>query len=159
MTNDQTPQAYFRVILLTVVGQAFTAAGYELEETPIQWAGGRFQFKKSLESGLHAFLEYQLLAYTDTEWSSGVPSRFRVTVTRTDQDNPLLESDHTDFVQRDLGTLIVEDFGVQVLPASDYWWTFSNTDEMGKALAEAGHLVIGYAMPWLAGELQAPNGG
>ncbi len=159
MTNGQTPQAYFRVILLTVVGQAFTTAGYELEETPIQWAGGRFRFRKSLESGLNAFLEYQLLAYTDTEWSSGTSSRFRVTVTRTDQINPTLESSHGDFAQRDLGTLIVEDFGVQILPAGDYWWRFRNTDELAKALAEAGHLAIGYAMPWLAGELQSPNSG
>jgi hypothetical protein len=29
-------------------------------------------------------------------------------------------------------------------------------DELGKALAEAGHLVIGYGIPWLAGDLVPP---
>ena len=40
------PQEYFRLILLTVVGQAFGAAGYPLEERETQWAGGLFRFVK-----------------------------------------------------------------------------------------------------------------
>ena len=48
---------------------------------------------------------------------------------------------------------MVEDFGVKILPAADHWWSYSDTDSLGKALAEAGHLVVGYGLPWLAGEL------
>ena len=159
---SQSPQEYFRLLLLTVVGQAFTAAGYTLEERPTQWAGGLFRFAKPLDWGQHgevltAFIEYQLLAYTDTMWASRSPSRFRVTLTRTDQPTPRQPSTHQHFVQRDLGTLVVQDFDVSILPNADYWWTFTNTDELGKALAESGHLVVGFGMPWLSGELQPPS--
>ena len=170
---SQSPQESFRLLLLTVVGQAFTAAGYTLEERPTQWAGGLYRFAKSLnlpspplslytERGqggevLTAFIEYQLLAYTETMWASRNPSRFRVTLTRTDQPTPRQPSTYPDFLQRDLGTLVVEDFGVAILPSADYWWVFTNTDELGKALAESGHLVVGFGMPWLSGELQPPS--
>ena len=154
----QTPQDYFRLLLLTVVGQAFTAAGYTLEERPAQWVGGQFRFHKRLDGGLNGFIEYQLLAYADTQWASRTPSRFRVTLTRTDQPAPNAASTHPDFMQRDLSALVVDDFKVEILPSNDYWWTFASTDELGKALAEAGHLVIGFALPWLAGELMPPSG-
>ena len=81
-------------------------------------------------------LNTQLLAYTDTMWASRSPSRFRVTLTRTDQPSPRQPSPHADFLQRDLGTLVTQDFGVAIIPGADYWWTFSNTDELGKALAK-----------------------
>ena len=106
---------------------------------------------------LTAFIEYQLLAYADTMWASRNPSRFHVTLTRTDQPAPRQPSTHPHFAQRDLGTLVTQDFGVAILPGADYWWTFTNTDELGKALAESGHLVIGFGMPWLSGELQPPS--
>lgn len=138
----QDPQEYFRTLLLTVVGQAYSAAGYELDDTPIQWAGGLFRFQKALENGLTALIEYQHLAYYDTEWSSGMPSRFRVTLSRSDG------------LRRDLSTLVVADFGVSILPAANYWWVYRDTHSLGNALAEAGHLVVGYGMPWLADELQ-----
>lgn len=152
--RNDSPQEYFRVILITVVGQAYVAAGYTLEDNPVQWAGGRYRFVKLLDGELSAFIEYQLLSYVDSEWASGMPSRFRVTLTRTDQPNPAMKSNHPDFVQRDLSALVVRDFGVEILPSADHWWTFHNTDELGKALAEAGHLVVGYGIPWLAGDLQ-----
>ncbi len=157
-TISQSPQEYFRLLLLTVVGQAFSAAGYTLEERPAQWAGGLFRFTKLMENNLTAFIEFQLLAYTDTSWASRNPSRFRVTLTRTDQPTPRQSSTHPQFVQRDLGTLVVQDFAVAILPGTDYWWTFTTTDELGKALAESGHLVIGFGMPWLSGELLPPSG-
>lgn len=146
------------MLLVTVVEQAFGAAGYALEERPVQWAGGLFRFAKPLPDGLTAFIEYQLLAYTDTMWASRQPSRFRVTLTRTDQLAPSQASQHPQFAQRDLSTLVVEDFGVAILPSADHWWTFANTTELGNALAEAGHLVVGYGMPWLSGDLVPPSG-
>lgn len=134
-------QAYFRTILLTVVGQAFTAAGYALQENPIQWAGGMIRFNKLLESGMTATIAFQHLAYHDTEWSSGQPSRFRVTLARSDG------------VQRDLSALVVDDFKVAILPSGQHWWLYRDTQSLGQALAEAGTLAVGYGMPWLAGEL------
>ena len=152
--DQSSPQEYFRVLLLTVVGQAYTAAGYMLEDKPMQWAGGLFRFVKPLPDGDYAFIEYQLLVYADTLWASGNPSRFRVNLIRAGQPNPAAAS----AVRRTLGALVVEDFGVGILPSAKHWWEFRNTDQLGKALAEAGHLAIGYGIPWLAGDLQIPSG-
>ena len=149
--SDQTPQDYFRLLLLTVVGQAFTAADYHLEDNPVQWAGGRYRFAHGFENGLYRFIEFQLLSYVDSEWASGMPSRFRVTLIRTDKLSPAAPSTHSDYARRSLSALVVEDFGVAILPSADHWWTFRNTTELGDALAEAGHLIVGYGMPWLAG--------
>ena len=155
--NSSSPQEYFRVILMNVVGQAYNAAGYTLEDQPLKWAGGQYRFKKALGDDLYGFIEYQLLAYVDTEWSAGMPSRFKVIVTRTDKSDPSQPSDHKDYVRKDLSVLIVDDFNVAILPSANHWWGFKTTDELGKTLAEAGHLVVGYGIPWLAGELEPPS--
>jgi hypothetical protein len=144
--SQQSPQEYFRLLLLTVVGQAFSAASYKLEDRPPQWAGGLFRFVRQSDNGLHGTIEFQYLHYADTEFSSGVPTRFRVSLTRPDQ------------TRRTLSALVVEDFGVAILPSADHWWTFANTTELGSALAEAGHLAVGYGIPWLAGDLVPPSG-
>ena len=148
MSNQELPQDYFRLILLTVVGQAFGAAGYQLETRETQWAGGLFRFAKHFESGLHGFIEFQLLHYAEN-----APSRFRVSLIRSDKASAALPSDHAQFVRRTLSALVVEDFDVPILPSADYWWQFRDVTELGKALAEAGHLAVGYGMPWLAGDL------
>jgi len=152
----QTPQDSFKLVLITVVGQAFTAAGYVLEESPSHQAAGLFRFAKPFDGGLYGYIEFQLLAYQETEWSSGMPSRFRVTLTRTNQPNPAARSQHPQFTRRDLSVLVVKDFGVAIVPNAPYWWPFDNVDRLGKALAEAGHLVIGFGMPWLSGDLVPP---
>jgi hypothetical protein len=154
--NNQSPQEYFRLILVTVVGQAFSAAGYMLEERPMQWAGGLFRYSKPLPNGLYAFIEFQLLAYVDSEWSAGQPSRFRVTLIRSDSP-AVAPSTHALYMRRTLSALVVQDFGVAILPAADHWWTFRDTESLGHTLAEAGHLAVGYGMPWLAGELAPPT--
>jgi len=154
---NQSPQTHFKNTLLTVVGQAFDAAGYTLVDRPVQHAAGQFRFVKPLDGGLMGFIEFQLLSYTDTEWSAGMPSRFRVTLTRTDQAEPLTASEHTAFIQRTLSALVVDDFGVNILPSAKHWWSFRSVEDLGKALAEAGHLIIGYGIPWLAGDLE-PDG-
>ncbi|TVR23163.1 MAG: hypothetical protein EA396_04205 [Anaerolineaceae bacterium] len=148
MTGRQKPQDDFRHILLTVVGGAYTAAGYHLDERPVQWAGGRFRFVKALDDGEYGIIEYQLLAYVDTEWSARQPSRFKVTLRRS------ATPESRGGYQRDLSALVVEDFGVAILPSADHWWTYQNTETLGKALLEAGHLVIGYGIPFLAGDLK-----
>src|SRR5690606_20756536 len=153
----QSPQEYFRFILLTVVGQAFHAAGYALQERPVQAAGGLFRFHKALNDDLHGFIEFQLLSFSDNEWASGVPSRFRVTLIRSDQPEASAPPQHPAAVRKLLSELVVADFGVNILPAADHWWTFNTTEQLGSALAEAGYLVVGYGIPWLSGELSPPG--
>lgn len=140
MNAGQTPQEYFRLVMLTVMGQALNAAGYTLEERPTQWAGGLFRFVKPFDDGTSAEIRIQLLTYVATEFAESKPSRFRVSLMRGSK-------------QRTLSALVVEDFGVAILPSADHWWTFHDVTSLGKALAEAGHLIIGYGIPWLAGEL------
>jgi hypothetical protein len=151
MPDTQSPQEYFRLVLLTVVGQAFSAAGYELEDRPMQWSRGLFRFVRPLAGGLRGFIEFQLLHYPQQEMG-----RFRVTLTRTDAANPTLPSSHPDFAQRSLAALVVDDFGVAIVPSGDHWWEYHGTAELGHGLGEAGSLAIGYGMPWLSGELK-PN--
>lgn len=156
-SGSTTPQEYFRLILLTVVSGAFQAAGYALDDRPSQHGAGLFRFIRAFPDGLWGVIEYQLLAYIDTEWSSGAPSRFRVTLIRTDQANPSARSTHPRYVRRELSALVVDDFGVAILPSAGHWWTYRDVTELGKGLAESGHLVVGYGMPWLSGELTPPT--
>lgn len=44
----QSLQDYFRTIMHTVIGQAFEAVGYQLQNEPMKWIGGRFRYAKSL---------------------------------------------------------------------------------------------------------------
>jgi hypothetical protein len=157
VSSQQSPQEYFRLILFTVVGQAFGAAGYVLEDRPLRWSQGIYRFATTFHNGLYGFIDYQLLSYADTMYAARQPSRFRVTLTRTNQPAPQTPTTHPAYAQRTISALVVEDFGVAILPDADYWWTFANTTELGAALAEAGHLVIGYGLPWLAGELTPPS--
>ncbi|MGB7338472.1 MAG: hypothetical protein WBC91_06230 [Phototrophicaceae bacterium] len=151
----QSLQDYFRTIMHTVMGQAFAAAGYDLKQEPMRWLGGRFRYTKTLPDNFMAYIEFQVLVYNDNAWSGKQPSRFRVNLIRSDVAGGK-PSQHPDYVQRTLSQLVVEDFGVEILPSSEHWWVFTETDSLGKALAEAGHLVIGYGIPFLAGDLN-PN--
>ena len=146
---------YFRTLLRTVAGQAFSAAGYQLQEAPLQWAGGKYRFVKAFSSGSFGLIDFQVLVHSDTMWSGQAPSRFKVQLTRS-RDRHGLVSGEAGMVTRALSQLVVDDFGVAILPAADHWWTYNDTASLGAALAEAGHLVVGYGMPWLAGELVPP---
>lgn len=148
----QSLQNYFQTIMHTVVGQAFDAAGYQLQNEPLKWIGGRFRYANKLDETLTAYIEFQVLVYNDTEWTGKQPSRFRVNLIRSDKIGGQ-PSKHPQYVQRSLSQLVVEDFKVAILPDADYWWSFRDTDSLGKALAEAGHLIVGYGLPWLAGDL------
>lgn len=150
---DQRGQEHFRLVLLTVVGQAFNAAGYTLEEHPTHWAGGLYRFSAPLRDGLRGFIDFQHLHYVEPEASS-----FSVQLTRTDQLTPSQPSAHPRYARRSLSALVVADFGVAILPSADHWWRYANVTELGNGLAEAGHLVVGYGIPWLAGELTPPHG-
>ena len=151
----QAGQDYFRTLLRTVVGQAFSAAGYQLQDAPLQWADGKYRFAKAFADGCFGLIDFQVLVYSDTMWSAGALSRFKVQLTRS-PDPGGLASGEAGYATRGLSQLVVEDFGVAILPAADHWWAFHDTESLGVALAEAGHLVVGYGMPWLAGELVPP---
>ena len=99
-----------------------------------------------------------MLVYSDTEWSAGVASRFNVQLTRT-ADHESRRRGGLEVDRRALSALVVGDFGVDILPSIDYWWSYRDTDSLARALAEAGHLIVGYGMPWLAGELSPPQTG
>ncbi|MCY3832761.1 MAG: hypothetical protein OXG85_07070 [Chloroflexi bacterium] len=157
MTRERrTNQEYFRTLLQTVVGQAFGAAGYRLQASPLQWAGGKYRFAKHFPDGLFGFIDFQVLVYSDTMWSAGAPSRFRVQLTRS-PDRHGRASEKPGFATRGLSQLVVCDFAVGILPSADHWWTFQDTTSLGASLAEAGHLIVGYGIPWLAGELIPPS--
>jgi hypothetical protein len=141
MNAGQTPQEYFRLMMLTVMGQALNAAGYMLEDRPTQWAGGLFRFVRVFDDGAQGEILIQLLSYVVTEFAEPKPSRFRVSLKRG-------------AAQRTLSALVVEDFGVAILPSADHWWTFHDVSSLGRALAEAGHLLVGFGIPWLAGDLK-----
>ena len=156
MQERQSQQDYFLSILTTVVGQAFQAAGYFLEESPMQWVGGRYRYVKQLDESFRAYIEFQVLIYASNEWVSGQASRFQVTLIRSDQPGGRPGA-HPRYAKRSLPELVVEDFGVAILPSAAHWWSFDNVDSLGHSLAEAGHLAIGYGMPWLSGELLPPQ--
>lgn len=148
----QSLQDYFRTIMHTVMGQALTTAGYDLKQEQQRWLGGLFRYTKPLDNDFIAYIEFQVLVYNDNAWTGKQPSRFRVNLVRSDKlgGKP---SPHPNYVQRPLSQLVVEDFGVAILPSSAHWWQFSDVDSLGKALAEAGYLVIGYGIPFLQGDL------
>ena len=156
MEERQAGQAYFRTLLRTVIGQAFDAAGYQFESTPLQWAGGKYRFIKAFADGFYGLIDFQVLVYSDTMWSAGAPSRFRVQLTRS-PDRTGGDTDAAGYATRSLSQLVVRDFGVEILPGADHWWIYRDTDSLGEALAEAGHLIVGYGLPWLAGELLPPR--
>ncbi|MCA9884461.1 MAG: hypothetical protein KC708_15885 [Anaerolineae bacterium] len=156
MQARQSGQDYFQSVLVTVVGGAFAAAGYHLAEEPMQWLGGRYRFIKPLAGNWRAIIEFQVLTYTDNAYTGQQPSRFRVTLIRSDQPGGK-PSSQPGYVHRTLSQLVVSDFGVAILPSPDHWWPFSDTTSLGNALAEAGHLAVGYGIPWLQGDL-SPDG-
>lgn len=156
LEERQAGQDYFRALLRTVVGEAFAAAGYRFEASPLQWAGGKYRFVKRFAAGCYGLIDFQVLVYSDTMWSAGAPSRFRAQLTRS-PDPAGRSADAAHYATRSLSQLVVRDFGVRILPNADHWWTYHDTDSLGKALAEAGHLIVGYGLPWLAGELLPPD--
>ena len=156
MRERKTGPDYFGTLLQTVAGQAFSAAGYQLQDAPLQWAGGKFRFVKALPAGVFGLIDFQVLVYSDTMWSAGAHSRFKVQLTRSRNSHGYGKGDPAT-VTRSLSQLVVEDFGVAILPEADHWWRFHDTESLGAALAEAGHLVVGYGMPWLAGGLSPPT--
>lgn len=145
-----TPQEHFQEMLLYVVGQALSAAGYVLEDNPIHWSGGLFRFQKQ-QAGLTLVIEYQMLSYEDG------PARFRVALAR--RADPQAEADSALAATRiTLSRLLWDIFKVRVLPAADHWWTFADVQALSDGLVESGRLLVGYGLPWLDGSLVPASG-
>ncbi len=144
MSENGNAVATFRLLLLTVLGQALGAAGYRLDEDPVSEAAGRFRFLPEDNSDVDPCIEFQVLAGTASEWAPQMPSRFRVSLLRQG-------------TERALAALVVRDFDVGILPSADHWWSWQDSRELGSALAEAGHLLVGFGIPWLNGDLEPPT--
>ncbi|MEP7288099.1 MAG: hypothetical protein ABI947_20280 [Chloroflexota bacterium] len=153
-----TPQAFFGQMVERVAGQAFAAAGYTLQNNPMHQSRGLYRYAKALPSGLAAYVEFQLLYYQ----GSG-PSRFRVNLLRNagpdaranvkDSDKDSEKSEDSAKVEITLTKLIWDEFGVRQLDSDDHWWLFSDPNQLGHAVAEAGKLLFGFGIPWLEGTL------
>ncbi|MCY3905794.1 MAG: hypothetical protein OXF63_00920 [Anaerolineaceae bacterium] len=144
MSESGDAVAAFRLLMLTVLGQALSAAGYLLDGDPVSEAAGRFRFLAADKADAELRIEFQVLAGTASEWAPQMPSRFRVTLFRQG-------------AERTLAALVAQDFGVEILPSAEHWWSWQDSAELGAALAEAGHLLVGFGIPWLNGELEPPT--
>jgi hypothetical protein len=145
-------QDYFQKTLDTVMGQALNAAGYTLLDEPMKWLGGRFRYAKPLDDDFTAYIEFQVLVYNNNAWVAGQPSRFQVHLIRSNKPGGRV-SQHARYIRRNLSALVVDDFDVAILPSANHWWQFDDQQTLGQALVEAGQLIVGYGLPWLAGEL------
>ena len=142
-----TSETAFKEALITVLGQALEAAGYTLEENPVQWSAGYFRFHRQTPDGITLQVAFQVLTHPD------YPSRFRVSLRRARLQGKTPESAPAEIT---LARLLWDVFGVHVLPQADYWWEYRGSRTLGDALIESGKLLIGYGLPWLDGTL-APD--
>ena len=153
----------FGVYLHLVLGQAIQAAGYEKQINEISEYAGKFIYWKQYTAetpmlqGLYAFIEFQNLNYVTSEWAPEAISRFTVFLTRSDAALPNLKSDDPDYAHCMLSELVVRDFSVGILPSAIYWWPYREHAGLCNALAEAGHLLVGYGIPWLDEQLLPPD--
>lgn len=153
----------FGMYLDLVLGQALQAAGYAKLMNDINENFGKYvytkppEYEKQLQEKLHLYIEFQNLAYISSEWAPNAASRFTVFLTRQEEEPP--QGNHpTTFATRCmLSELVVRDFSVSILPTATHWWLYQGQTELCQALSEAGHLLVGYGIPWLADELKPPQ--
>ena len=161
--KSQQVNERFGTLLQLVLGQALAAAGYELLQGALRESSGKFTFWKRFSTdiptlqGLYAYIEFQHLVYVSSEWAPKAASRFTVYLTRSDAEQPHLLSNDPDYARRMLSELVVRDFTVAILPSAQHWWSYHDQTELSAALVEAGHLLVGYGLPWLADELTPPT--
>jgi hypothetical protein len=150
MVFDSTAQQeQFGQIVQKYAGSAFEATGYTLQDNPLHHMRGLFRFRKTLEDGVSAYVEFQLLVYPN-----GI-SRFRVNLLRNrGADARTTDPTYTDRVDTTLSRLLWDVFGVQQLSGADHWWLFNNPTELAYAVVEAGKFALAFAVPWLEGTLR-----
>lgn len=162
MSNQERNQE-FGFYLHLVLGQAIQAAGYDKQTNEINEFSGKYIYCKQFTDatptlqGLYAFIEFQNLIYVASEWAPNAVSRFTIFLTRSDSELPYLGSEDPDYAQCMLSELVVRDFSVDILPTARHWWLYREHTELCDALAEAGHLLVGYGIPWLDEQLFPPS--
>lgn len=138
---------FFKQTLITVVGQALTAAGYGLEESPLQQQRGLIRFRKPLPN-IHdtafGFIEWQLLAFEQSP-----VARFQITLIRNNDQDARTQTSFEHRDEKTLSWIIWHIFNARILPSDDAWWQFRTSDELGHVLAASGRALFGYGVPWL----------
>lgn len=152
----------FGMYLDLVLGQALQAAGYIRNMNDIQENMGKFVYLKAPETEKeprgkpHLYIEFQNLTYISSEWAPNAASRFTVFLGRQDDEDSQGKSPVESSTRCMLSELVVREFSVSILPTETHWWLYQEPTEMCQALSEAGHLLVGYGIPWLAEELKPP---
>lgn len=136
--------AAFQTMLEQVVGQALAAAGYVLEDQPLQQTRGLIRYRKALGDDIYAFIEWQLLAFEQSR-----VAQFQVNLLRNRGTEARAQTDAEERVEHTLPWLIWHVFETRVVPSDSVWWEFRDEIELGQALASAGRLLFGYGVPWL----------
>ena len=147
MFYDPKNTTYFKSTLTTIVGQALDAAGYVMENHPLQQARGLIRFRKkltSLGSDIYGFVEWQLLAFEQSP-----VARFQINLLRNKGLDARAITDYAKREEHTLPWVIWNVYEVKVVPHDKVWWDFRDTIELEQALASAGRLLFGYGVPWL----------
>lgn len=144
MIYDARKTGVFKEKLITIAGQALNAAGYTLEENPVQHQRGLIRFSKALGENVYGFIEWQLLAFAHSP-----VDRFQIILLRNEGRDPRAISDYPHRAERYLSWVIWHVFEARILPSDDAWWDFRDEVELGHALANAGRALFGYGVPWL----------
>lgn len=138
---------HFKQTLITVVGPALAAAGYKLEESPIQQQRGLVRFQKPLQTlgdGVYGFIEWQLLAFEQSPIA-----RFQISLLRNGGQAARAKTDYEHQDEKTLSWIMWHVYGTQIMVSDDAWWDFRTPDELGHALATSGRALFGYGIPWL----------
>ncbi len=139
----------FRKTLQHVIGEAFDAAGYALEDNPMAQKRGLFRYHKALAEDQHAFIEFQTLYHPQSDLSRFRVSLLKNSVPQARQATPQTEA-------HDLAYVIWHIWEVPgVLPADSHWWMYKHATDLAPQLYEAGKLLFGYGVPWLEDTLPA----
>jgi hypothetical protein len=139
-----TPQEIFLSVLRHILGGALDAAGYTLQDDPLQQGRGLFRFRKGLAENSYAFIDFQTLYHPQSDLS-----RFRISLIRSSQPHARAESSQHE--ERPLAHIMWHEYNARVLPAAEHWWLYKHPADLGQALYEAGKLLFGYGVPWVEG--------
>ncbi|PJF40886.1 MAG: hypothetical protein CUN55_12255 [Phototrophicales bacterium] len=137
----------FMQMILTIVGQALNAAGYNLEQDQLQQQRGLVRFQKPLENlgeDVYGFVEWQLLAFRQSP-----VSRFQITLLRNQGRIARAKTLYEHQDEKTLSWVMWHVFDAKLLPNDDAWWEFQDVSQQTHAIATAGRALFGYGIPWL----------
>jgi len=132
----------FHDVITHVMGSAFDAAHYHLENAPLQQQRGLYRYVKHHDHG-YCFIEFQSLYHDQSELT-----RMRVNLIKS----PLqaARQAHPDREAYTLPYVIWHLYGAEgVLPTEEYWWVYKDDHDLAYQLVDAGKLLFAYGVPWL----------